>query len=162
MTALPGNSMELWLRPSRGPALTPARAAGSRRVMLLIAAITLMGLADLFCTLTYMTTIGLPEANPIARWLARFGTTETIVGFKLLTMALSCWCLYVGRADRRMEVCAWACAAILLGLSIHWIGFNRNITEHTNLIAYLSDRNPCPRSPEAGLAHGTNWVRLDE
>ncbi|MFM9956461.1 MAG: DUF5658 family protein [Phycisphaerales bacterium] len=162
MTALPGQFVDLWLRPSRGPVLSAARVATSRRVLLLISAITLMGLADLYCTLAYMTTVGLPEANPIARWLVRFGTTETIIGFKLLTMALSCWCLYIGRAERRMEVCAWACTAILLGLSIHWIGFNRSISEHTNLIAYLADKSPCPRSPDAGLAHGSNWVKLEE
>ncbi len=162
MTALPGNQLDLLLRPSRGPVLNAAQQAGSRRVILLIAAILMMGVADLLCTLAYMTTIGLPEANPIARWLARFGTTETIVGFKLLTMGLSCWCLYVKRAERRMEVCAWACAAILLALSIHWIGFNRSITEHTNLIAYLADPDPCPRIAGTIGSRVETWVRLEE
>ncbi len=161
MTAMPGN-LALLTRESRGPVLTPKQAAVSRRIVLLIAAIVLMGLADLACTLAYMQTVGLPEANPIARWLARFGDTRAIIGFKLLTMLLSCLCLYVGRRERRMEFAAWACTIILLCLSVHWISFNKSITEHTNLIAYLSDPSTCPRV--AGVQSRTleTWVRLEE
>jgi hypothetical protein len=161
MTAMPG-SLALLTRETRGPVISPDKAAVSRRVILLIAAIVLMGLADLACTLAYMQTVGLPEANPIARWLARFGDTRAIVGFKLLTMLLSCYCLYIGRTERRMEWCAWTCTAILLGLSIHWISFNRSIAEHTNLIAYLSDPEPCPRIVGANGKAMEMWVRLEE
>ncbi len=161
MTAMPGN-LALLTRETRGPVLTPKQAAVSRRIVLLIAAIVLMGLADLACTLAYMQTVGLPEANPIARWLARFGDTRAIIGFKLLTMLLSCLCLYVGRRERRMEVAAWACTLILLCLSVHWISFNRAITEHTNLIAYLSDPGACPRIAGTGARTMETWVRLEE
>lgn len=161
MTAMPGN-LSLLTRESRGPLLTAKQIASSRRIMLLIAAIVLMGLADLSCTLAYMQTVGLPEANPIARWLARFGDTRAIIGFKLLTMLLSCLCLYVGRRERRMEFAAWTCTLILLGLSIHWISFNRAITEHTNLIAYLSDPGASPRIVGANSRTLDTWVRLEE
>lgn len=161
MTAMPGNTLALWTRQTRGAVVSPVALATSRRIMLLIAAIVLMGLADLACTLAYMQTVGLPEANPIARWLVRFGDTRAIIGFKLLTMLLSCLCLYKGRTERRMEFCAWACAAILLALSVHWISFNQSITEHTNLIAYLSDAKGGRGLAGVGSHAVEEWVRLE-
>lgn len=146
--------------PGHGESLTDSQRATQRRIVLLIGAILLMGLADLLCTLTYMRSVGLPEANPLARWLAGIGSTQAIVCFKLLTMALSCFCLWLGRTQRRMELCAWTCAAILLALSIHWIGFNRAVSEHTNLLSCLADT----RSPQAVAAVKAQevWVRLED
>ncbi|MBN8643835.1 MAG: hypothetical protein J0L61_01170 [Planctomycetes bacterium] len=162
MSVLSEDRLGLMMRATRAAVLPAHKAATSRRVMLLISAIVLMGLADLACTLIYMTTVGLPEANPIARWLAEFGSSRAVVAFKLLTMGLCCLCLYMGRTERRMEMCAWACTAILLTLSFHWIGFNRSITEHTNLIAYLADPNPCPRIAGVHLRGPDNWVRIED
>lgn len=140
----------------------PGAEASRRRVALLIWAIVMMGLADLFCTLIYMRTVGLPEANPLARWLAAFGSTQAVVCFKLLTMGMSCGCLWLGRGSRRMEACAWTCTAILLALSIHWIGFNRDISKHTNLLSCLAD----PRhTPALASGHGRLhelWVRIED
>lgn len=162
MSALSTSRFGDLVRATRPVLLNPQRAATSRRVLLLMAAIVLMGVADLLCTLAYMRTIGLPEANPIARWLAQFGSTQAVVCFKLLTMAMSCLCLYKGRTERRMEWCAWACAGILLALSLHWISFNRAIVEHTNLIAVLADHNQNPYRIKTAGRGPDNWVRLEE
>lgn len=104
-----------------------AVGAGERRVSLLVIAITIMGLADLMLTLIYMQTTGMYELNPLARAMVATGGSAQLVVFKLLTLSLSAGVLYLLRRQRVAEPAAWACAAVMCALSIHWISYNNQL-----------------------------------
>lgn len=107
------------------PVRAGSRAAGRpRRVVLLIIAIVLMGLADLLLTLTYMRGVGMIEANPIARYMLSIGRERQLILYKLASLGLCCGTLYLIRRHRKAEVCAWVCSAIMVVLSIHWTRYN--------------------------------------
>lgn len=116
----------------------PAARARGRRVTLLLVAICLMGIADLLCTLIYMRTIGMVEANPIALHMIEINGVQQLVFFKLFTMLLSCSALYLSRHTRRSELCTWLCVGILLALMFHWVRYNSRITSLTNEIAVIA------------------------
>lgn len=145
---------------SRSVDLDPG-AASSRRLMLLLTAMFLMGMGDLLCTLAYMRSVGLPEMNPIARWIAANGTSQSLVLYKLLTISVSCGALYLARRHRRAEVCGWACAAILFALTLHWISFNRSVSEQPSwltLVALDANRQDVAR---AGMGPAQDiWVSM--
>lgn len=112
--------------PSRTPDDTEAQAVRRRRVTLLALAMTLMGLADLQLTLTYMRSVGMIELNPLARAMISLGGAQQLVLFKLFTILLSAGILYLIRWHRTAEVCAWVSCAALLALTLHWARY----TEH--------------------------------
>lgn len=113
-------------------------AARMRRIMWLLLAIALMGIADLLCTLTYMRTSGMIEVNPIARLMLEIGSIGQLVMFKMLTLVLCGGMIYFARHHRKAEVCAWFCAALMLILTIHWINYNRSVSAFTNDMAVLA------------------------
>ncbi len=119
-------------RPS---SLAPAHA---RRLMLALVAIALMSLADLICTLIYMSSVGLIELNPLARFMVSVGDTRQLVIFKLFTMTLSCGALYFARRHPLSERVAWICAAGLFVLMLHWTAFNSSVSDLTNEITTLA------------------------
>ncbi|TVQ32307.1 MAG: hypothetical protein EA376_06580 [Phycisphaeraceae bacterium] len=111
--------------PDRGVSCqSPAAAARARRVTLLVLAMAMMGLTDLGLTLTYMSSVGMLEANPIARAMIEVGGARQLVIYKLFTIALSGGILYILRRHRAAEVCAWLSCAGLLLLSAHWANYN--------------------------------------
>lgn len=141
MSALLVPSVDLLTRVFDDPALLQedaARRARARRITWLILAMTLMGLADLLCTLTYMRTSGMLEANPIARLMLDIGSARQLVLFKTLMMLLSAGTLYLARRHRVAETCAWACTLMMLALTLHWLHFNRSISAFTNDMAVLA------------------------
>lgn len=113
-------------------------SAKSRRVVLLILAIGLMGFADLVITLTYMRSVGMIEVNPIARFMLDVGSVEQLVLYKLFTMGLSCGVLYILRRHPRAEHGAWVCVVLLFALSIHWVRYNNSIVDYANEIHVIS------------------------
>jgi len=121
-----------------------ARSARPWRVGLLIIAAALMSLTDLWCTLEYMRSIGMAELNPLARKMVELGGARQLVLFKLLTMAMTFGSLFLIRHDRRGEWCAWVCAGVMLGLTLHWVDYNRKVPEFTkdfSIIALSEDRH---------------------
>jgi hypothetical protein len=116
----------------------PVARSRGRRVTLLLFAIALMGIVDLLCTLTYMRTIGMVEANPIALHMIEINGVQQLVLFKLFTMLLSCSALYLSRHTRRAEFCTWLCVGILLALTAHWVRYNSRVTSLTNEIAVIA------------------------
>jgi hypothetical protein len=103
--------------------------SGARRVILLVIAITIMGLADLALTLTYMKTTGMFELNPLAREMVAIGGEPQLIRFKLLSIALGAGMLFLLRKHRIAEPASWACAGVMCLLSIHWISYNNQIDD---------------------------------
>ena len=108
-----------WLPVSQ--AWTP-RTRG-QRVTILLAATCLMGLADLALTLTFVTTIGMLEANPLARYVMEHNSPSLVVLWKLASMTLGLGILYWARRSRGGEAGTWVCFAVMAALSIHWFTY---------------------------------------
>ena len=127
--------------PGGATAPGPQRAAspaGVRRTVYLIIAGALMGLGDLACTIIYMRHIGMIEINPIARQMAEIGGDRQIIMFKLLTMLVSGGALYMIRRHRSAELWSWVCSVMLLGLTAHWVNYNRVIPSMTFEVTILA------------------------
>ena len=93
----------------------------SRRVLLFIAGIIVLSLADLVVTLGYLTSTGMREANPIAGWLISYWpSTWGLVCYKALTVAVCTGLLYRLRRQVEGEVAAWCIMAILALMSLQW------------------------------------------
>lgn len=91
------------------------------RVLWLLLGIVLLSVADLALTLTYLTSVGLIEGNPIAAWLIH--TTRSpwaLALYKGLTVAICVSLLYRMRHRREGELAAWCSVLILVALSIWW------------------------------------------
>lgn len=110
-----------------GRVSTAAVGSAERRVALLAIAITIMGLADLALTLTYMNTTGMYELNPLARVMVATGGAQQLIIFKLLTLSMSAGVFFLLRRHRIVEPTAWACALIMGALTVHWVSYNKQI-----------------------------------
>lgn len=112
-----------------GPGMLASREERlrGRRVILLIAAVALMSIADLALTLTYVTSAGMAERNPIARAVMNSNQPGLLIAWKLGTVLLACVILFVVRRKRSGELGAWVCAAILAWLSLHWVRYNAHV-----------------------------------
>ena len=129
----------------------PAQPAGVRllspcrrghRILILIATLVILGLADLVFTLTYMSVVGMVEVNPIARYMAVIDGPRQLVLYKLATIAVSCGVLFLSRRHRAAEMGAWACTGIMVLLTIHWDHYNRNVGSLTSEIAVIATAEP--------------------
>lgn len=114
-----------------------ARRCHLRMTILLIATL-IMGFCDLAFTLTYMTSVGMVEVNPLARLVVSVGNVPALVIFKVALMIMSAAMLYLARGNRMAEPIAWACTFVLLALMIHWLNYNQDIPSLTNEMAVLA------------------------
>lgn len=130
----------LLCREEDAAAADRALGARRRRVTLLVLAMALMGLADLALTLTFMTSVGMYEVNPIARFMVAVGGAGQLVRYKLFTIVLSGGILYLLRHHKTAERCAWLSCAGLLALSLHWSDYTRRVTDHPVPHGHFSDR----------------------
>jgi hypothetical protein len=94
-----------------------------QRVILLLVAIALMCLGDLALTLTYATSMGMAEDNPIARAIMLNNSPAFVVIWKLSTMALGFGILFWARKTKGAEIATWLCFLIMSALCVHWLGF---------------------------------------
>ena len=93
----------------------------SERVTWLLAGVIGLSLADLFLTITYVTTVGMSEGNPIAVWLlSATNSVWPLVFYKLGTVAICVSLLYVNRFRRQGELASWCAMIILVALSVWW------------------------------------------
>jgi hypothetical protein len=101
----------------------------SQRVSILLFATVIMGLADLALTLTFVTTIGMVEANPLARLVMQYNEPGLLVLWKLATMLVGIGVLYWARKNRGAEIGTWVCFMAMAALSVHWLTFTGQVSE---------------------------------
>jgi uncharacterized membrane protein len=102
----------------------------NHRLLVLLAAIVVLSMADLAITLTHLQTIGMIEANPVAAFLIReSGSAWTLALFKSCTVALCVTLLFALRRSRFAEVGAWTAIIVLVGLSIQWHIYTERFVE---------------------------------
>ena len=77
----------------------------SQRVTWLLFGVVALSFVDLFLTITYLTSVGMSEGNPIAVWL--LSTTNSIwplAIYKLATVTVCVSLLYANRYKRQSEL----------------------------------------------------------
>ena len=102
------------------------RAQRSERVTWLLGGVVALSLADLFLTISYLTTVGMSEGNPIAVWL--LNTTNSVwplILYKLCTVAVCVGLLYVNRTKRQSGLASWCALIILVALTVWWNQYSR-------------------------------------
>jgi hypothetical protein len=93
----------------------------SERVTWLLAGVVFLSIADLFLTLSYLTSVGMSEGNPIALWLLQ--TTNSVwplAIYKGITVAVCVTLLYWNRQNRQSELASWCALMILVALTVWW------------------------------------------
>jgi hypothetical protein len=98
----------------------------SERVMWLLGGVIFLSLADLVLTISYLTSVGMSEGNPIALWLLQ--TTNSVwplAIYKVFTVAVCVTLLYKTRHLRQSELASWCAVLILVTLSIWWNQYSR-------------------------------------
>jgi hypothetical protein len=140
---LPGGQsscLQMALRPS---ALLRDR---SNRVALILAAIGLMGFADLALTLNQMCNAGMFEANPVVAMLARtFNSAALIALFKVASMAFGLGILYFLRKKFQSEAASWVVLAAHIMMLVQWAQYSAVLNAAGN---------------ELLLMQGTDLIRL--
>lgn len=90
------------------------------RVCWLILAIAVFSVGDLVMTLDHLTTIGMGEANPIARMVMSTNSPAALIVWKLTSVGVACLAFYAGRKKLVGEVAAWFCCFVLIWLMLRW------------------------------------------
>lgn len=114
-------------RSPSAPREAAAPPGVTRRILLLVGVMCLMGLIDLLFTVTYVRSTGMYEMNPLARFILRHGELGHLVAFKLGSMAVSCLAIFAARRTRKAEYGAWACVFMLSVLMVHWVNYVNNM-----------------------------------
>ena len=109
-----------------------------KRVAILLAAITLLSLGDLYMTLTYAMSVGMYESNPLARFIMSFGSPALVASWKLGSMLLACSIFYWARRSRYAELGVWGCTLLLAWLTHHQGAYMEQVEIFKQDIALVS------------------------
>ncbi|MFZ4573837.1 MAG: DUF5658 family protein [Phycisphaerales bacterium] len=137
-----------WAFAPLSHALTPQ--ARCTRILLLVFATLVMCVGDLYMTLTFALSVGMIEANPIARELLQEHPVAVLVIWKLATLAFFGSVLYFARKTRVGEIAAWACFFIMGGLTVHWLSYTTRVSGFTAEFAALA------------MSDDPRWIALDQ
>ncbi|MCE7974530.1 MAG: hypothetical protein DYG92_09470 [Leptolyngbya sp. PLA1] len=131
--------VSLWLDPIRHAMGEKAR---TQRVIALVVASSLMSLGDLYMTLTYVTSVGMIELNPLARGLMNLNSPLLVIVWKVALTVFGAGVILLARRKRLAEAAAWVVFLAMAFLTIHWSGFNREVAEMTeeyHMLANIGD-----------------------
>lgn len=120
-----------------------------RRVLLLLAGVILLSLADLLVTLMHLQSIGMVESNPLAAYLIQATDSPwALAAFKGLTVIVCVALLYKARHHLQGEIASWLAVSILVGVSVMW--------------HYYAEANDHPDAVRiAQIINGDDWLMLD-
>lgn len=123
----------------------------SRRVLVLLLGVAVLGIGDLVATATHMHGVGIVEANPLARHLIVAESTEGLVLFKLGSIGLSIGLMARVRRHRAGEVGSWLLLVIMVGLTLYWHHYATMLDRE---LAYVVDYDEFARQMRlAAAAH---------
>jgi hypothetical protein len=120
------------------------------RVVCLTIAIALLSLADLHITMLYLRTVGMGEANPIARFVMEHGSETLLIAWKCASVSVACLVFFQCRRHRVAELAAWFALAVLVWLLVRWMGYADEVWRLTPALHTLSE------------VDSALWVRLGE
>lgn len=122
------------------PAALQARLARGRRVTILLAAILLLSIGDLYMTLTHLTTSGMLEANPIARLIMAYNSPALLAVWKMSSVGLAVAILFWARHRGRTEIATWFCFLVLTWLTCRWVVYNDQISTLAEIPSAVAGR----------------------
>ena len=96
----------------------------SRRVVILLIALVLLSIGDLYATLTHVGALGMIELNPIAAYLIGAGSMIGLILYKLGTLGVAVAALAKIRAHAIGECAAWLLVGVMVMLTLHWYRYN--------------------------------------
>jgi hypothetical protein len=99
------------------------------RVIILLVAVIALSLGDLYMTLFHLQSVGMVEANPLAREVIDLKSPPMLAAWKLATVAVTVSLLLLVRRTRSGEVGAWLCVAVLTWLTLRWIDYSEALAE---------------------------------
>ena len=95
---------------------------------MLLVAIGLMSLGDLYMTLTHLTQAGMLEANPLARTIMAYNSPALLSVWKLASVGLAVAILFWARHRGRTEIATWFCFLVLTGLTCRWMVYSDQVS----------------------------------
>ena len=116
-------------------------------MIILLVGILLFSIGDLLMTLTYLSSVGMSEGNPVARLVMSYRSPWYLVLWKLSSLTAACGILFIQRRRRAAEVGAWICAIILVWLTFRWSAYTGELQ--------------LGLSSAAGAMNDPTWVTLD-
>ena len=120
----------------------------SERVTWLLAGVVGLSAADLLLTVSYLTSVGMSEANPIALWLLQAtNSVWPLAIYKGITVMICVMLLYTNRFQRQSELAAWCALLILVALTIWWNQYSRyqsDLPVGENHIVMIGDKFHAP------------------
>lgn len=122
------------------------------RVLVLLTLVVALSATDLYLTVMYASTIGMPELNPLARTLLRHGSALDLVLWKLGSVTLCIGILFRLRDRRSAELGAWIAFALLVLLTRQWM-------EYARIHDDIAVMNP-GIDYRMAAAYEPNWVEL--
>lgn len=134
-----------WLSAFPRPRLAPGGFRPEHRphrVVVLLAAVVLLSLGDLYMTLIHLLNFGMLEGNPLARAIMEHGSPAAVVIWKFVTVGFAVGVLYWARRRWAAEAGALLCCCILAWLTVQWVGYSdqiSRITRELNVLAATQD-----------------------
>ncbi|MDX9912881.1 MAG: DUF5658 family protein [Phycisphaerales bacterium] len=113
----------------------PPSVHRARRVQIAVAAIALLALIDLALTAWHASTLGMLEANPLARAVVAHAGVPGLGAFKVLTTGFGLGVLLAFRRRASAEVGAWVCAIALTSVAVIWIPYHAAAVEQGDHLA---------------------------
>jgi hypothetical protein len=109
-----------------------------RRVAILLMAVAVLSVGDLYMTMVHLMTYGMLEGNPIARQIIAHGSPAGLVVWKLVTVGLAVGILYWARRRWTAEVGAVFCCVVMAWLTARWAIYNNDIVQMTREMHMMS------------------------
>ncbi|MCU0688499.1 MAG: DUF5658 family protein [Phycisphaerales bacterium] len=117
------------------------------RMLVALTLITIVSIADLYLTLTYLQSVGMSEGNPIARWVIAANCSWVLVAFKTILCGFSISVLWYARRRTSAEIAAWLACIVMAWLCFKWYGYTDQVAD---VVAAM------PEITETSL-----WVNID-
>lgn len=109
------------------------------RVVMLLAVVVVLSLADLYMTLAHVTGAGMLEENPLARRVMAFDSPALVVAWKGATAGIGVALLFAIRRRLSAELGAWACVLILTWLTIRWEQYAAHVADLTPYLPSMAE-----------------------
>jgi len=107
-----------------------------RRVLILLAAVSLLGVGDLYATLAHVNSIGMVELNPVAAYLINADSDAGLVLYKLGTIGIAVGLVVRSRHHRSAEAASWVMILIMAALTFHWHNYNETVARELTGVCY--------------------------
>lgn len=124
------------------------RSRGERTLIVLIG-VALLSLGDLYMTLTFATSVGMIEGNPIARAVMALNCPILLIWWKAVMLVVTIALLVACRKRRVGELGAWLCLFILLWLTVRWGHYSDAMPELTQHL------------PKIAMMEAERWVLIE-